>query len=115
MASVLGHLCCHDPAKVPSEAQNIISEMIDTVTKKKGLKKGLEALVPDVLQQYMKQFCVPDWVLLYFKLGAKIPDNGWQTMINLTKLGRTGVGLLLFMLTRVSPRMIGLGGKGAAT
>lgn len=72
---------------------------------KKGLKKGLEALVLDVLQQYMQQFRIPDWVLLYFKLEAKIPDEGWQTMINLTKLGRTKVGLCLLTLTRV----IGLG------
>ncbi|XP_015769274.1 PREDICTED: uncharacterized protein LOC107347815 [Acropora digitifera] len=60
------------------------------VTEKKGVKRGLEAIVPDVLQQYLHQFRVSDWVLLYFKLEARIPDEGWQTMINLTKLGRTG-------------------------
>ena len=54
----------------------------------------------------MKQFRIPDWVLLYFKLEAKIPDNAWQTMINLTKLGRTWVGVFLFMLARVIPRVI---------
>ena len=94
MSSALGHLCCHDPAKVPSEARNIISEIVNSVTEKKGLKKGLETLVPDVLQQYLQQFRVPDWILLYFKLEAKIPDEGWQTMMNLTKLGGTRVGLL---------------------
>ena len=91
VASVLGHLCTHDPAKQPSDARDIISEIVTSVTEKKGVKRGLEALVPDVLQKYMNQFRVPDWVLLYFKLEAKIPDEGWQTMINLTKLGRTGV------------------------
>ena len=88
---VLGHLCTNDPAKAPSEAQDIISEIVSAVTEKKGVKRGLEAIVPDVLQQYLHQFRVPDWVLLYFKLEARIPDEGWQTMINLTKLGRTGV------------------------
>ena len=45
----------------------------------------------DVSDKYLYQFRVPDWVLLYFKLEAKIPDKGRQTMINLTKLERTGV------------------------
>ena len=91
VASVLGHLCTHDPVKQPSDATNIISEIVSSVTEKKGVKRGLEGLVPDVLQEYLHQFRVPDWVLLYFKLEAKIPDEGWQTMINLTKLGRTRV------------------------
>lgn len=91
VASVLGHLCTHDPQQQPSEARDIISEIVTSVTVKKGVKRGLQTLVPDVLQQYMQQFRVPDWVLLYFKLEAKVPDEGWQTMINLTKLGRTGV------------------------
>ena len=91
VASVLGHLCTHDPVKQPSDARNIISEIVSSVTEKKGVKRGLEGLVPDVLQEYLHQFRVPDWVLLYFKLEAKIPDEGWQTMINLTKLGRTRV------------------------
>lgn len=94
VASVLGHLCAHDPAKEPSEAHNIVSEIVTAVTDKNGVKRGLESLVPDVLQQYMKLFRVPDWILPYFTLEAKIPDKGWQTMINLTKLGRTGVGLI---------------------
>ncbi|KAL9977031.1 hypothetical protein ACROYT_G014393 [Oculina patagonica] len=94
VASVLGHLCCHNPAKEPSEACNIISEIVNTVTVKKGLKKGLETLVPNVMQQYIKQFRIPYWVLLYFKIEAKILHNGWQTMINLTKLGRTGDAMI---------------------
>lgn len=91
VASVLGHLCTHDPQQQPSEARDIISEIVTSVTVKKGVKRGLQTLVPDVLQQFMQQFRVPDWVLLYFKLEAKVLDEGWQTMINLTKLGRTGV------------------------
>ncbi|KAL9980198.1 hypothetical protein ACROYT_G008752 [Oculina patagonica] len=54
-------------------------EIVNTVTEKKGLKKDLEALVPDQsgcsAAIYMKQFRVPDWVLLYFKLEAKLPDK----------------------------------------
>lgn len=93
--SVLGHLCCKDPEGEPSEARNIISEVVTAVTEKRGVKWGLAELIPDVLQSYLEQFRVPDWVLLYFKLEAIIPDNGWQTMINLTRLGRTKVSELL--------------------
>ena len=99
VASVLGHLCTHDPVKQPSEARNIISEIVSSVTEKKGVKRGLEDLVPDVLQEYLHQFRVPDWVLLYFKLEAKIPDEGWQMMINLTKLGRTRVSYIKLLLS----------------
>jgi len=35
---------------------------------------------------------VPDWVLLYFKLQVRLPDAAWQTLLNLTQLGRSGVG-----------------------
>lgn len=74
VASVLGHLCTHDPQQQLSEACDIISEIVTSVTVKKGVKRGLQTLVPDVLQQYMQQFCVPDWVLLYFELEA----NFWM-------------------------------------
>lgn len=58
VASVLGHLCTHDPQQQPSEARDIISEIVTSVTVKKGVKRGLQTLVPDVLQQYMQQFRV---------------------------------------------------------
>ena len=99
MACVLGHLCTHDPVKQPSEARNIISEIVSSITEKKGVKRGREDLVlPDMLQEYLHQFRVPDWVLLYFKLETKIPDEGWQTMINLTKLGKTRVSFIKLLL-----------------
>ena len=34
---------------------------------------------------------VPDWVLMLLKLRARISDDGWQTLINLTGLRRTKV------------------------
>ena len=91
VASVLSHLCTNDPAEAPSEAPGIISETVFMVTEKKGDKTGLEAIILSVLQQYLHHFRVPDWFLLYFKLEARILDEGWHTMINLTTLGRTGV------------------------
>ena len=75
MVSVLGHVCTHDPVKQPSKARNIISEILSLVIEQKGVKRGLEGLVLDVLLEYLHHFHVPDWVLLYFKLEAKIPDE----------------------------------------
>ena len=45
---------------------------------------------------------VSDWTLLYFKLQSRIPDQGWQTMLNLTKLRRTGVGYYLYLFARIN-------------
>lgn len=98
MGSVLGHVL-HDPAKLLSKAQNKISDIVNTVKEKKGLKKGLEALVSNVLQQYMKQFCVPDWVHCTTRQQMADADNDQS--------GRTGTALFLFMSTRVTPCVIG--------
>ena len=46
----------------------------------KGSKKGLEELLmPETYQRVVESMRVPDWVLLYFKLQARLPDAGWQT------------------------------------
>ena len=39
-----------------------------TVTVKKGVKRGLQTLVPDVLQQYMQQFRVQTWSQSRFRM-----------------------------------------------
>ena len=83
--SVLRHLCCQDAEGETSLARDIISEVVTVVTAKKGVKWGLKELIPDVRQLYLEHFRVPDWVLLYFKLEAKIPDNSWQAMIYLMR------------------------------
>ena len=43
----------------------------------------------------LKSMCVPNWVLLYFKLQAKLPDSARQTLLKLTQLGRCGIKYLL--------------------
>ena len=63
-----------------------------------GSKQALaELLVPETYQQFLESIRVPDWVLLYFKLLAKLPDAAWQTLLNLTQLGRSGVSGTLNM------------------
>ena len=45
---------------------------------------------------------VSDWTLLYFKLQPRIPDQGWQTMLNRTKLRRTGAGYYLYLFAGIN-------------
>ena len=52
----------------------------------------------DSAAQFLQSLRVPDWTLLYFKLQSRIPDQAWQTLVSLTKLGRTGVSHNLVFL-----------------
>ncbi|KAL9973285.1 hypothetical protein ACROYT_G019716 [Oculina patagonica] len=69
---------------------------------------------------------VPDWVLLYFKLHAKLPDQEWQTLLNLSRLGKSNNSLnkrriwtlgafykaLCLLLNKGGNEDFHLGGKG---
>lgn len=63
------------------QAQAIVMEVIDMAKNEEPLEK------------YVTTMRVPDWVLVYFKIKVRISDSTWQTVINFTKLGRTGVSL----------------------
>ncbi|CAH3155817.1 unnamed protein product [Pocillopora meandrina] len=39
--------------------------------------------------QFLQSLRVPDWTPLYFKLQSRIPDQAWQTLRSISKLGRT--------------------------
>lgn len=43
--------------------------------------------------KYVESLRVPDWILVYFKTKAQISGRTWQAVINITKLGRTGVSV----------------------
>ena len=47
----------------------------------------------ETYSKYVEGLRVPDWVLLYFKTKSRISGHTWQAIINVTKLGRTGVSL----------------------
>ena len=47
---------------------------------------------------------VPDWVLLYFKLKTRLPDNAWRTLLNLTQLGKSGVSIFIYVYLGVCGR-----------
>jgi len=89
ISSVMGNMVVFSP---DSEAKDDLCEMVDMLVEKKGAKTGLkEILSDDSLKKYLRELRVPDWVLLYFKLSSTIPDEAWQTLLNVTHLGRSGV------------------------
>ena len=88
LASVLGNMC----AFKDQEAQGIVIDVVDLVAEKRGVGETFkELLSEETLDRYVDSRRVPDWVLVYFKLRARNSDSTWQTAINFTNLGRTGV------------------------
>ena len=69
----------------------MLNDIANQVTTKDGPKQAFETMLGDSAPEFFHSLRVSDWTLLYFKLQSRIPDQGWQTMLNLTKLGRTGV------------------------
>ena len=66
--------------------------MFDEVVKEKGTKEAFEQLLSEeTWDKRIQCMRVPDWIYLLFKLKARISDSGWQALINLRKLARTGV------------------------
>ena len=93
LACTLGNSFIYGGEAERKKVTDTMSEIVDLVMDTKGSKNGLaELLLPDTYQNLLDSLRVPDWVLLYFKLQARLPDAAWQTMLNLTQLGRSGVG-----------------------
>lgn len=56
------------------EVEDVISDIIERLVSEEGEKKAMEELMGDeILSKYIESLRVPDWVLLYFKLEAKLP------------------------------------------
>ena len=94
LVSILGHLMC---SKKKLEARDLLREIVDLIVKEKRVKKAVKVILSDeTYQTFMQSMAVPDWVLLYFKISARLPDGAWQ-MLNLTKLGDTYVIFLVLV------------------
>jgi len=92
LSCVLGNSFIFGDDSHRDSVRDTISEVIDIIVEAKGCKQGLAALLtPETHATIMNSMRVPDWVLLYFKLKAKLPDAAWQSLLNLTQLGRSGV------------------------
>ena len=72
---------------------------MDIVADNKGVRSAPEfAFSPEMRQRQETSWRVPDWVQVYVKLEVKLPDNGWQTVLNFLNLGRSRVSLLVMSI-----------------
>ena len=92
---VLGNSFLYGNEEEKKDVSHTVSEILNLVMDSKGAKKGItDLLLAETHQRFLQSMRVPDWVLLYFKIQAKLPDAAWQTLLNLTQLGRSGVSLI---------------------
>lgn len=98
LAMVLSNMCAFGD----SEAKAIVNEIVEEVAVKRGVKRTVEELVgDDTLSKYVESLRVPDWKLVLFQTMARVSGKTWQSMINITGLGRTGVRNLNFSCQHV--------------
>ena len=94
LSSVLGNAFVFGNENEKGQVRDTISEVVDMVLDAKGPKKGLsELLSSSTYERIMKSMRVSDWALLFFKLQSRLPDSAWQTLLNLTQLGKSGVSM----------------------
>ena len=92
LACVLGNCFLYGNEEDKKDVSNTVSEILNLVMDSKGTKKGIkDLLLAETHQLVLQSMRVPDWVLLYLKIQAKLPDAAWQTLLNLTQFGRSGV------------------------
>lgn len=90
LSNVLSYMCAFGD----SEATVILNKIMENVAAKKGVKRTMLDLVGEgTYSKYVESLRVPDWILVYFKTKAQISGRMWQAVINITKLGRTGVSV----------------------
>jgi len=94
ISSVLGNTFLFGNDSEKEQVRDTISEVVDMVMDAKGSKRDLSDLLSSsTYQRIIESMRVPDWALLYFKLQTRLPDSAWQTLLNLTQLGKSGVSL----------------------
>lgn len=87
--------CCLFQRKGNFDGKNIVRNIFERVEKERGVRKTCEELIPEELwQKRVDEMCVPDWILLLCKLESRISDDGWQTILSRTRLGKSGVSVI---------------------
>lgn len=95
LGTVLGYGYIYGREEHHQLAKSAVLQAVEIVAENKGMKSALEfAFSPKIRQRQESAWRVPDWVQLYVKLEVKLPDNGWQTVLNFLNLGRSGVSFL---------------------
>mgnify|MGYP002804223576 CR=1 FL=1 len=90
--TVLGNIASLDE---DSEICNIFQRSTDVLFSKLQPKKALKVILSEESQFALtSSIRVSDWMYLLLKIRLRISDAGWQTLLNLTHLGRTGVSIV---------------------
>ena len=80
--------------------ENIFTVLGNVLFSKLHPKKAVNVILSqESLSALISSIRVPDWTYLLLKIRLRISDAGWQTLLNLTHLGRTGVGFNVLIIT----------------
>ncbi|KXJ06390.1 hypothetical protein AC249_AIPGENE6093 [Exaiptasia diaphana] len=91
LASVIARSCLFERGELRDKGQEIIQDVFTKVEKELGLEKTFDDLIPsELLSKRVASMTVPDWQLLLMKLEIPISDEGWQTLLNRTQIGKGG-------------------------
>ena len=95
--TVLGNVASLDEN---SEITNILQCSTNVLFSKLHPKKAVNVILSqECLSALISSIRVPDWTYLPLKIRLRISDAGWQTLLNLTHLGRTGVSFNVLIIT----------------
>lgn len=92
LGAILGYGSIYGNQEHQLVVSSAVSEAVEIVALNKGLKAAADfAFTAEVQQKRHMAMRTPDWLQVYVKLETKLPDNGWQTILNFLNLGRSGV------------------------
>ena len=77
----------------------VITGATDTVFSTLGARMALKTVLSEKSQSLLAESIrMADWVYVLLKVRIRISDSSWQTLLNLTQLGRTAVSLIINLL-----------------
>jgi len=89
LGCILGNYFVFGDDGEKDNVRDIVSEVLEVVLESNSTKKRLaDILHQETYETIMQTMRVPDWVLLYFQIQARLPDRAWQNLLNFTPVGR---------------------------
>lgn len=95
------------------QVRDTISMVIDIVMEAKGNRGFPELLSSETHACVFQSMRAHNRVLWYFKLQAKLPDQAWQTLLNLLQRGKVGLANLLILIQKLALMRYSKGGGGS--
>ena len=86
---MLGNIASQD---VKSDITGMLVGANNLMFSQLGPRKALDVVLSEENKSNLFAWIlIPDWAYLRAKVRMRISDAAWQTLLNLTQLGRTGV------------------------